>query len=102
MIISDLNYLEFVSEATAVEGGFFETDIVNISFNTVNTAGTFISSPFAYSNSAAAGAKAVANNDTCLPSYSFTKADTIAVTDLFGGSFSGSTSTAVINMPRLY
>ena len=102
MIISDLNYLEVVAESTAVQGGcatptWSETDIVNIGFNTVNTFATLVNTPYTLTNSAAAGAKGVANNDTCLPTYSYTKADTLAVADFLGGSFSGSTSVAVIN-----
>ncbi|MEG4023829.1 hypothetical protein [Microcoleus sp. S13C4] len=97
MIISDLNYLEVVSESTAVQGGFSEYDSVSINFNTTNTFSTSVNSPKTYSNSAAAGAKGVANNNTWFPTYSYTKADTLAVADYLGGSFSGSTSVAVIN-----
>ena len=97
MIISDLNYLEVVAESTAVQGGWCETDIVNIGFGTTNVFTTIVNSPYTLTNSAAAGAKGVANNDTCYATYSYTKADTLAVADLLGGSFSGSTSAAVIN-----
>ena len=101
MIISDLNYLEVVAESTAVQGGWSETDIVNIGFNTVNTFATLVNTPYTLTNSAAAGAKGVANNDTCLPTFSYTKADTLAVADFLGCSFSGSTSVAVINVARI-
>ena len=97
MIISDLNYLEVVSEATAVQGGFFESDAVYVTFSTTNLFSTYVNTPTTYSNSAAAGAKGVANNNTCFPTYSYTKADTLAVADYLGGSFSASTSAAVIN-----
>ncbi|PSB23740.1 hypothetical protein [Stenomitos frigidus] len=95
MIISDLNYLEIVD--ASIEGGFNETDTVSINFNTNNSFYTSVNSPKTYSNSAAAGAKGVANNYTYYPTYSFTKADTLAVADFGGGSFSASTSVAVIN-----
>ncbi|OUC16517.1 MAG: hypothetical protein B0A82_01215 [Alkalinema sp. CACIAM 70d] len=98
MIISDLNYLESVE--TQIEGGtysFYESDYVSINFNTTNNFATNVNSPKTYSNSAAAGAKGVANNNTWFPTYSYTKADTLAVADFLGGSFSGSTSVAVIN-----
>jgi hypothetical protein len=98
MIISDLSYLEVVD--AKVEGGtygFNETDTVTINFNSNNNFSTNVNSPKTYSNSAAAGAKGVANNYTYYPTYSYTKADTLAVADYLGGSFSASTSVAVIN-----
>lgn len=95
MIISDLNYLEVADDQ--IEGGFTESDLVKITFTTTNNFATNVNSPKTYSNSAAAGAKGVANNYTYWPTYSFTKADTLAVTDFLGGSFSASTSAAVIN-----
>jgi hypothetical protein len=101
MIISDLSYLEVA--AANVEGGtysfydFEERDLVEITFNSYNNFATSVNSPSTYTNSAAAGAKGVANNDTHHPTYSFTKADTLAVADFLGGSFSASTSVAVIN-----
>jgi len=97
MIISDLNYLEVVAESTAVQGGFYEYDWVSVNFVTTNGFATYVNSPTTYSNSAAAGAKGVANNYTWYPTYSYTKADTLAVTDYLGSSFSASTSAAVIN-----
>jgi hypothetical protein len=99
MIISDLSYLEVA--AANVEGGtsydFEERDLVAITFDTTNKFTTIVNSPYTLTNSAAAGAKGVANNDTYYPTYSFTKADTLAVADFLGGSFSASTSVAVIN-----
>jgi hypothetical protein len=99
MIISDLNYLE--AAEVQVEGAtgydFYEKDFVSIEFNTTNNFATNVNSPKTYTNSAAAGAKGVANNYTWIPTYSFTKADTLAVADFLGGSFSASTSVAVIN-----
>jgi hypothetical protein len=100
MIISDLNYLQ-TAEAN-VEGGtfpysYFQYDFVAIDFNSYNSFRTEVNSPRTYSNSASAGAKGDAINNTRVPSYAFTKADTLAVTELFGGSFSASTSVAVIN-----
>lgn len=104
MIISDLKHVENISEATSVQGGwgtplftYYQNDFVGINFLTSNTFQTSVNSPKTYSNSASAGAKGEAINDSYLPSYSFTKADTIAVTELGGSSFSGSTSAAVIN-----
>jgi hypothetical protein len=98
MIISDLNYLE--TAAANIEGGFYEYDYVSVKFDTTNKFTTIVNSPKTYSNSAAAGAKGVANNDTYYATYSFTKADTLAVADYLGGSFSASTSAAVINGVR--
>ena len=95
MIISDLNYME--SAEANVQGGFSETDSVFVNFTTRNTFITTVNSPFTLTNSAAAGAKGVANNFTHRATYSFTKADTLAVADYLGGSFSASTSVAVIN-----
>ena len=95
MIISDLNYLE-VADAK-VAGGFSESDYVNIDFNTTNKFTTIVNSPTTYSNSAAAGAKGVATGSPYVATYSFTKADTLAVTSIYDGSFSASTSVAVIN-----
>ena len=97
MIISDLNYLEVVSESTAVQGGFSEFDYVSVNFSTTNQFATFVNSPTTFSNSAAAGAKSVANNNTPFATFSYTKGDTLAVADYLGGSFSASTSAAVIN-----
>lgn len=107
MIISDLNVLEVV-EATEVVGGTFtsgnkfnssytQNDNININFTSKNNFETKVNTPTTHSNSAAAGAKGDAINNTWLPTYSFTKADTVAVTEFLGGSFSGSTSAAVIN-----
>jgi hypothetical protein len=104
MIISDINHLEVVSESTSVAGAtgslsryYYQSDNVNVNFNTANSFYTSVNSPKTYSNSAAAGAKGDAINNTHIPSYSYTKADTLAVTELGGGSFSASTSAAVIN-----
>ncbi len=102
MIISDLNYLETVSTSSSVEGGtnpysFYENDYVAVSFNSNNNFATYVNSPYTLSNSASAGAKGSAENYTNIPVYSFTKADTLASTSLFGGSISASTSAAVIN-----
>lgn len=106
MIISDLTYVENISESTSVQGGcwscepeytYFQNDFVGINFLTSNAFQTSVNSPMTGSNSASAGAKGEAINNWGLPSYSFTKADTISVTELLGSSFSGSTSAAVIN-----
>ena len=93
MIISNLNHLEVVGENTKVQGGLC------LDYNTNNSFNTTVNSPTTGSNSAAAGSQGVANNNTCLPTYSYTKADTVAATDYLGGSFSASTSAAVINKP---
>lgn len=99
MFISDLNHIEAVTESTVVGGwyDFYEKDKVEIIFDSTNKFETTVNSPKTYSNSAAAGAKGVANNYTNHPTYSFTKADTLAVTEYLGSSFSASTSAAVIN-----
>jgi hypothetical protein len=108
MIISDLNHLEAVSEIK-IEGGSFwssgnrfnssynQNDNIAITFTSKNNFETKVNSPTTHSNSASAGAKGDAINNTYFPTYSFTKADTVAVADFLGGSFSGSTSAAVIN-----
>jgi hypothetical protein len=107
MIISDLNILEVVESAEVVGGRFTsgnrfsstynQTDEIVIDFTSNNTFNTSVNSPRTGSNSAAAGAKGDAINNTFIPTYAFTKADTLAVTELFGGSLSASTSVAVIN-----
>lgn len=106
MIISDLNYME-VSESN-IKGGTFKSgnrfessytqiDKICIDFTSNNNFATSVNSPMTLTNSASAGAKGDAINNTWWPTYSFTKADTIAVADFLGGSFSASTSAAVIN-----
>jgi hypothetical protein len=104
MIISDLNILEVVEEAASIQGGiaprsYFESDSVNVNFNSSNNFATFVRDPRTFNNSAAAGAKGDAQNTRFpgVPTYSFTKADTVAVADYLGQSFSASTSAAVIN-----
>lgn len=106
MIISDLSYMEVISAGTSVEGGslskysYYQSDYISIDFNSFNNFKTTVNSPFTLTNSAAAGAKGDAINNTKYPTYSFTKADTLAVTEFLGGSFSASTSAAVINFAR--
>ncbi|BDA75659.1 hypothetical protein RIVM261_081820 [Rivularia sp. IAM M-261] len=108
MIISDLKVLEVVEANEVVGGTFFvsgnrfsstynQNDNVAITFTSNNNFNTKVNTPLTGSNSAAAGAKGDAINNTHIPTYSFTKADTLAVTEYLGGSFSGSTSAAVIN-----
>lgn len=106
MIISDLNLLETVEVAEVVGGqvivrdllsSYAQVDQIGISFASGNTFATTVNSPFTLTNSAAAGAKGDAINNTVFPTYSYTKADTVAVAQYLGGSFSGSTSVAVIN-----
>lgn len=109
MIIADLNYLEVVAEAT-VEGGtgrsgtrvrgseYTQTDRVSVTFDTLNRFQTVIFGPFpVHTISAAAGAKGDAIVSPYHEVYSFTKADTLAVTDSFGNSFSSSASASLIN-----
>ncbi|MBD2593432.1 hypothetical protein H6G74_03700 [Nostoc spongiaeforme FACHB-130] len=103
MIISDLEILEVV-EVSNVQGGllppytYYQNDFVSINFDTTNTFTTTINDPENVgNNSAAAGAKAQARNFTFFPTYSYAKADTVAVPDYLGGSFASSTSAAVIN-----
>lgn len=108
MIISDLNHLEVIAAGASVEGGrgivrnYSQFDYISIDFNSKNNFATNVNSPKTFSNSASAGAKGDAINNTHIPSYSFTKADTLAVTELGGGSFSASTSAAVINVIPWY
>ncbi|QOV23720.1 hypothetical protein [Anabaenopsis elenkinii] len=106
MIISELNTLETV-EAVSVVGGivdrsYNQTDFIGITFASLNAFQTVITSPGnPANNSAAAGAKADAQNNRSLAGVpffvtSYTKADTMAVTETLGSSFSASTSVAVI------
>ncbi len=103
MIISELNHLEVVAESAKVEGGlsrfYYQHDRVKVDFNSYNSFYTNVNSPKTYSNSASAGAKGDAINPYSgyVPTHSYTKADTLAVTEYLGGSFSASTSAAVIN-----
>ncbi|SKB15167.1 hypothetical protein PL11201_70014 [Planktothrix sp. PCC 11201] len=108
MIISDLNYLEVVSEATTVFGGcdeppepnynWSEEDLVSITFETINSFTLNITAPgVPDGNYASAGAKAVADSGTGSGLNSFVKADTLAVTTYGLGGFAGSTSVAAIN-----
>jgi hypothetical protein len=101
MIISDLNYLESVSEATAVVGGWSETDSVTIEFDTTNTFTLDINTNLCGlddGNYASAGAKGVADAGSYSGTLnSFTKADTLAVVTYGGDSFSASTSVAAIS-----
>jgi len=105
MIIAELNYLEAVSEAS-VQGGtrpgrnlsstYTQEDKVTVRFDTTNRFQTIVTAPNNVHNiSASAGAKgdAIVRYDV----YSFTKADTLAVVDDKGNSFSLSTSVALIN-----
>ncbi|MEB3179375.1 MAG: hypothetical protein VKL59_10135 [Nostocaceae cyanobacterium] len=101
MQIVDLNHLEVAEQphhlAVVCGRGYTQNDFIGINFNSLNQFFTQVNSPLTFSNSAAAGAKADAINNSPYPTYSFTKADTIAVTEFLGGSFSASTSVAVIN-----
>ncbi|MBW4683977.1 MAG: hypothetical protein KME40_02515 [Komarekiella atlantica HA4396-MV6] len=103
MIISDLNILEVAEEAANIQGGtiqprtYREADFISINFDSLNRFQTFVVDPFTRNNSASAGAKGDAQNFTNIPTYSFTKADTVAATRYLGDSFSSSTSAAVIN-----
>jgi hypothetical protein len=94
MIISNINYLELLGENTKLEGG---SSPITLVFNTTNYFKTLVNSPTTGSNSAAAVAVARADNNSSAPTSSYTKADTVAVTEYLGGSFSASTSVAVIN-----
>ncbi|WAL60504.1 hypothetical protein [Thermocoleostomius sinensis] len=104
MIISDLNHLEVVSEANNVQGGtrpsgrgFTQVDSVTTTFDTTNRFTTIINPPRDVHNvSAAAGAKGVADVGNRY-AYSYTKADTLAVVDYNGNSFSSSSSAALIS-----
>ena len=109
MLISELNVLETVEGAKA-QGGiinrtFKQLDIVGLSFGATNQFAFNIIVPVdPNNNSASSAAKSEAQNNSFsrfgveLPTNSFTKADTIAATELFGSSFSGSVSGAVISL----
>ena len=103
MIISDLRYVENISESTSIQGGwgfsypgivrkYTQVDTVTTNFNTINTFSTIIDAPGL--NSAAAGAKGDAMTGFH-NAFTYTKADTLAVVKLYGDSFSLSTSVAV-------
>ncbi len=107
MIISDLNYLESVSEATAVVGGtscddptptWSEWDSITIDYTTSNTFNLDIGLELDLQcgNFASAGAKGVADANGGSDLNSFTKADTLALATYSGGSVSSSTSVAAI------
>ncbi|BCL35673.1 hypothetical protein [Nostoc sp. MS1] len=107
MIISDLEILEVV-EVANVQGGlvppytYYQNDFISIDFDTTNTFTTVINPPDdPTNNSAAAGAKAQTRNFTFFPTRSYTKADTVTVSDYLGGSFASSTSAAVISRASL-
>ena len=112
MNISDLSILENIEEAAKIQGGgkkkgrngssnrelsYYQNDKVKTTFDTTNKFTTIITPPEDVKNiSASAGAKGVAdvgNNHA----YSYTKADTLAVTDYYGNSFSSSASAALIS-----
>jgi hypothetical protein len=106
MIISDLEILEVV-EVADIQGGrgrgnrkefdFLEKDKVVTIFDTTNKFKTVIKAPDDVKNiSAAAGAKGVADVGD-YEAYTYTKADTLAVTDAYGNSFSSSNSAALIS-----
>jgi hypothetical protein len=104
MFISDLNILEVIEKSSKIEGGiaprsYTQTDRISVNFDSINRFQTSVLDPFTRNNSAAAGAKGDAQNTrfSSVPTYSFTKADTVAVADYLGQSFSASTSAAVIN-----
>ncbi|WGV26006.1 hypothetical protein [Halotia branconii] len=104
MIISDLNILESVEETSTIQGGirvrnYNQRDDIRVRFDSNNNFQTVVRDPRTFNNSAAAGAKGDAqnNNYRFIPTYSFTKADTVAVAEYLGESFSASTSAAVIN-----
>ncbi|MEB3179376.1 MAG: hypothetical protein VKL59_10140, partial [Nostocaceae cyanobacterium] len=80
-----------------VAGATGSLSSLSVNFNTSNSFNTSVNSPYTSSNSAAAGAKGDAINNTNIPTYSYTKGDSVAVTEFLGGSFSASTSVAVIN-----
>ncbi len=92
---------------------YYQNDLINVDFNTTNDfTTTIVFDPQFEGNSAAAGAKGDATNpyvfpvgvDPCgcayiygtIPTDSYTKADTLAVTQFGGGSFSFSSSAAAI------
>lgn len=100
MIIKDLNHLEVVDAKVEGSSGYptyFQYDKIVVDFNSYNNFATYVNSPYTLTNSAAAGAKGEAYNGTYLPTYSFTKADTVSYAEYLGSSFSASTSAAVIN-----
>ncbi|NJP10803.1 MAG: hypothetical protein HC866_16110, partial [Leptolyngbyaceae cyanobacterium RU_5_1] len=64
-----------------------------------NVFATYVTSPVAYGNSAAAGAKGDAY---AFNANTYSKADSLAVAYQYGSSFSASTSVAVISPIRYY
>lgn len=102
MIISDLNHLESVANAavygsTGRSRGFSERDYVSTTFETTNKFKTIIEAPKdVYNFSASAGAKGVTDVGKYSAYGAYTKADTLAVVDIYGNSFSSSASAALI------
>ncbi len=104
MIISELNHLQVIAEAGVVEGGtyygyptYYEYDKVVVDFTSNNNFHTSAKlTPHFDHNSASAGAKADAIGSPWYYTDSFTKADTLSVAKFGGGSFSASTSSAII------
>ncbi len=113
MNISDLSILENIQEASKIQGGgekkgkrdrgnrnlsYYQNDKVETTFDTTNKFTTIIKAPEDVHNiSASAGAKGVADVGE-YHAYSYTKADTLAVTDYYGNSFSSSSSAALISL----
>jgi|GEM_PF-5638064 hypothetical protein len=102
MIINELNHLESVSNANAVCGStggrvFNQTHNLSTNFYTSNKFETVIKPPADVHNiSAAAGAKADAIVGF-YPAFTYTKADTLALVDIYGNSTSYSASAALIS-----
>lgn len=99
MIISELNHLEIVSESINIEGGNLPEDSGSSTFSYTtnnNFAFTITSPSLAVGNYASAGAQGQADNPTCIPTWSYTKADSFARTSLGGASVSYSVSAAAI------
>lgn len=108
MIISDLNYMETAEANVEGSGGgrggrnlsstYTQVDNVTITFDTTNRFKTVIVAPNNVNNiSASSGAKGDALVSRHFTGYTFTKADSLAVVDESGNSFSSSTSAALIN-----
>lgn len=106
MLIQELNHLESVASASVVYGSggrsapgrvFNQTHNLNTNFNTTNRFETIIKAPSNVHNlSASAGAKGDVIVGHWPVTGSYTKADTLAIVDLFGNSTSYSASAALI------
>ncbi len=100
MKIADLDYIDRLSQTHlgAKMKGAAGYRLLSVGSSSSFT--TLINTPLAGSNSAAATGSAEAINNTSLPTFSFTRGDSVALATFLGGSYSASASVAVINLAK--